>query len=354
MSADRSSDSGADIDMPARARAAHEREVQRGRAALADFRIDDADRLTDRTRATLSLTLQALAAGLAADLWQRARSRLGSGTTAPGRIATNAVYRRLVTSGVLTDDGLVSELLGRIRQAEIADALSPIASDPARPSLLVRLVDAPDATVADLARGLLSAEAYRRDDAAGPGLGLPDGIYRRVVWWVAAAVRAEVEATPAIDRAIGEAAAHIIGLHDDADTVEAAAARLAAAIDARPGELEPLLIESLADRQLALFIAVVARAGGLDYSAAREVILEPPTDRSLLLFLSLGLNRRALAQIALAITDADPRRDADTLPDQVDEAMSVPLAVIDTILSPLRLHPDFRDAIDDLAIGMVR
>ena len=355
MTAGHSFDDDPNPMMVERASKAHLRETQRRRVAIADFRLRDTDRLTDRTRATLSVILRSLVTELASNLWQRVRCQLEETGASFETISTDAIHRCLIESGMLADSALLRELIGRSREAELADALSPMASDLVRPSLLVRLVESPDPTIADLARRLLAAEAHRRDDAAGPGRELPSDIQQRLVWMIAAAVRAQLHADaprkPELDHAIGEASTHIIDLHDESQSIEAAATRLAAAIDARPAELAPLLIESLADQRLPLFIAVVAEAASLDYAAVREVVLEPDGDRFLLLLFSLGLDRRAIAQIALAITDADPRRDADRLPDQIDEAMAVPLTVITTILSPLRLHAGLRQAIDQLALG---
>ncbi len=63
------------------------------------------------------------------------------------------------------------------------------------------------------------------------------------------------------------------------DRPEAVAMRLAAALDARADELAPLLVETLADRRLSLFVALIGHALGLDYADAREIVLDPSADR---------------------------------------------------------------------------
>ncbi|PMZ61591.1 hypothetical protein C1X97_30525, partial [Pseudomonas sp. FW306-2-11AA] len=121
---------------------------------------------------------------------------------------------------------------------------------------------------------VLAAESRRRLPAS---LGqfrstdLPAELHHRLVWWVAAALRDQFTdragaALPTLDRALVDAASRNIALHDEGERLEAAALRLACALDPRGHELSTLLADSLADRRVSLFIALLGRALALDYA----------------------------------------------------------------------------------------
>jgi hypothetical protein len=88
-----------------------------------------------------------------------------------------------------------------------------------------------------------------------------------------------------------------------------AARRLAAAIDARAGELPDLLVESPSDRQLGLFIAFLARGTGIDDADMRDIVPEPRGSPRLVL--RARTNRATLGRIGLALSEADGARDIE-------------------------------------------
>jgi hypothetical protein len=121
--------------------------------------------------------------------------------------------------------------------------------------------------------------------------------------------------------------------------------RLAAAIDARPDELAPLLLEALGDRRLSLFVAVLAQAIGLEFEQAQALVLEPEGERLWLALRAAQLDRPTIARIALALSDADPRRDIEAFADDLDRIAAIPPAEARLALAPETLAPDFRAAI---------
>ncbi len=80
---------------------------------------------------------------------------------------------------------------------------------------------------------------------------------------------------PAWDRALAQAVERVLAARDDGERPGLPAMRLAAAIDARSGELPDLLLESLSDRQLGLFVALLTHALGIEHDMVREIVLEP-------------------------------------------------------------------------------
>ena len=153
----------------------------------------------------------------------------------------------------------------------------------------------------------------------------------------------------ASDQAITDAALRSLSAHDEGDRPEAVATRLAAAIDARPEELASLLVESLGDRRLSLFVAVLALAIGVDFDQARAITLEPEGDRLWLALRAANLDRPTIARIGLALSDADPRRDIEDFADALDAIAAVPVAEARAALASLALHRDFRAAMRALA-----
>ena len=120
--------------------------------------------------------------------------------------------------------------------------------------------------------------------------------------------------------------------------------RLAAAIDAHAGELPALIVHSLGDRRVALFIALLAHALGVDFAAMREVVIEGD-DRLWVGLRAAGLDRSVVARVGLSLYEADPRRDVETFAGQLDAIVAITPDEARDALAPLRLHPDFRAAI---------
>lgn len=339
----------------ARAASADGRDRTRLRHAIDDLFLPDDARLDDRTRAGLTALMRSLIATVEGEVGAHAARLLKarSETALADRLTSpdTDIADRLIASGLLRDAELVGELLDRVLETRIGEAL-PITAPkhPDRPSLAARLSRSSDRVVASGALALIIAAGARRGHDAGPSTrtDLPAELHHRLVWWVAAALRGrlgEGDVAEPLDRALAEAAQRSLSAHDEGERLEAVAIRLATAIDARPDEIGALLQESLSDRNLPLFTALFARALGLDYAAARKVVLDPEGERLVLGLRAIGVERPTLAQIALLLTEADPRRSEETLPDTVDAASALEPIQAQARLAPLRLHPHYRAAL---------
>jgi hypothetical protein len=263
-------------------------------------------------------------------------------------------------SGLLRDPELMAELLARVRQEALGAALPMHApDDPERPSLINRFVQHPDRVLASGAMAVLIAESRRR---GGPDVGqvnqadLPAELHHRLVWWVAAALRAGAaeaadDRLAALDAALCDAGQRSLSAYDEGDRLEAAAMRFAAAVDAQPGELPGLLVESLGDRRIVLFTALLAHALGAHYGQARDLVLDAGAERLWLALRALELQRGAIAQIGYALCEADPRRDLERFADALDGIVAIPPHVARGGLAGLRLDADYRAAVAALARG---
>jgi hypothetical protein len=204
---------------------------------------------------------------------------------------------------------------------------------------------------------VLIAESRRRGSPESGQLAqteLPAELHHRLVWWVAAALRERAAQdaegnVDALDRALSDAAQRSLAAYDEGDRLEAAAMRFAAAIDAQPGELPELLVESLGDRRIVLFTALLAHAMGVGYPLARDIVLDTDADRLWLAFRALDLTRDTIAKVGYALCEADPRRDLEAFADTLDAIAAIGAIEARNALAPMKLHPDYRAAV--LSLG---
>ena len=324
--------------------------------AIDDFFLPEEARLDERCRSALALLMRGLVDTVEAEIREHGARLLGArgeGDLAAALTEAAPVLPRLAQSGLLRDPELMAELMARVRQELIGGALPMNAPD--RPSLINRFVQHPDRVVTAGAMAVLIAESRRR---ASPETGqfhqteLPAELHHRLVWWVAAALRecvagSDVE-TDALDRALSEAAQRSLTAYDEGERLEAAAMRFAGAIDAQAAELPQLLVESLGDRRIVLFIALLAHATRVGFSLARDIVVDPAGDRLWLALRALELSRDAIAKIGYALCEADPRRDLESFADLLDAIAAIDGADARKALAPMRLDPDYRAAIEAL------
>jgi hypothetical protein len=337
--------------------AAADHEAHRGLAAsIDDFFLPDAGRLDERTRLAVARLLRALVETVAGEVRGHAARLLRAqrqGAQADALEAARDLLTPLSEAGLLRDEELMAELLGRVRQELLAGAMPAQAPDePDRPSLINRLAQHPDRVLAQGAMAVLIAESRRRgvpDIGPLPQTDLPAELHHRLVWWIAAALReagvAAGGSAVALDRALAEAAQRSLAAHDEGDRLEAAAMRLAAAIDADAPELAELMTEALGDRRVALFAALLAHALGVAYPVARDVTLDAGSERLWVALRALEFERAAIARIGVALSEADPRRDLEAFADLLDPIMAIDGAQAREAITRLRLPAEFRTAI---------
>jgi hypothetical protein len=321
--------------------------------AIVDLFLPDTSRLDDRVRSMVTTTLAALVAQIETDLRRHAARVLvgrGDPARAEAMLGRGDVFARLARAGLLRDVDLIDELLARVRTDLMADALPGTAAASDVPGLLVRLTVVPDTVVAKSASALLGAQNRRRsatDTDTIESAALPAEIQHRLVWRIAAALRDADD--PHTDQAIAQAALRSLAAYDEGDRPESVAMRLAIAIDARPAERAPLLLETLGDRNLTLFAAVLAHALAMDHDQLRAMIVDPEGERLWLALRALALDRATIAEIALALSEADPRRDIEAFADRLDAVADVPPDEAAAALAPFALDRDFRAAMTALA-----
>ncbi|SEN21236.1 hypothetical protein SAMN05192583_2251 [Sphingomonas gellani] len=343
-----------------RAAGARQRAADRMRLHLADLGQDESARLDDQLRALCEHHLRALVAVVDAQLREgAARLLVARGDAAHAvrlrdgaQAGSDTTAAHGVSARSVADAPIAAELIARLRHDLIASRLPDKAAAEDEPSLLVRLADVAQPTVGAAARALLAAESRRREALAfhGPtATELPAELHHRLVWRVAASLRGD--GSPALDRALADAALQALASYDEGERAEAVAMRLALAIDARPHELAPLIEEALNDRRLSLIVAVLAQAARLSFEQVRGLLVEADDERWWLLLRSVALDPLLIARIGLALAQADPRRHAGDLPDLLDALHLIDVEDARAALAPMRLPEDFRIAVEAMERG---
>lgn len=272
-------------------------------AAAADLALPQGFRLSDRQRSTM----QALLAHLVRSVEEALRAELAQ--TALGDAVQAALSSAHVEIAVpvlggtvsLAEPGLVDLLLRRTEEHRLHRASA------SENALLVDLAGDGDETLAQAAMALLIAQNGRLDGFGEPVLprsDLPAEVEHHLVWTVAAALRRYVISRhgtdpAASDAAISEAASHVLAAHDEGETAEARAMRLALALRAADRLGEPgILARALTEGGLLLFLALLGLRTGLGVSAVWELLCADSGPS--LLLRAAGTDRDEAATILLA------------------------------------------------------
>jgi hypothetical protein len=198
---------------------------------------------------------------------------------------------------------------------------------------------------------LLILQASRLDAFQEPLLGRSDlsaEILHALAWTVAAALRSYVVerhgADPAAaDGALTDAVALVLAGHDEGAGAAACARRLVSRLAAAGRLDDRMIVRTLTEGSLPLFLAGAAARAGLDRAAAWEMLDEPSGRGAALLLGAAGLSRDAAAALLLRLAPNETR-------------VAPQLDLFDTLgpeesrrrLTPWRADPAYRAAIAEL------
>ncbi|MEH3047734.1 DUF2336 domain-containing protein [Sphingomonas adhaesiva] len=348
-------DEPATSDVLARAAAADVRVDARLATAIADIFLPERDRLDERTRAAVARLVEATVAAAERDIAGHAARVLatrGHGVTAQ-RLSANhpLTLPRLATAGLLRDADIMAEMIAQARIDLIDEALVTNRAPGTRATLLARLTESRDGVIRSRAVTYLVADSRRRGPAAARRAELPAALHQRLAWWIAAALREHLAAAAdgAVDRALVEATQRSLDAQVDCDRVAMLAVNLAAAIAPDAGDLPRLLLDTLVEGRLALFVAVLAQAVGIDPVEARGLVLDTDSERLWLALRGVGLSREEIAQLGWLLSEADGWRDAEALADVLGPIAALAPDMAAQVVAPLTLDRDYRAAIRALA-----
>jgi uncharacterized protein (DUF2336 family) len=319
-------------------------------AARADLALPDSLRLSEWQRTTLLALLARLVRGIEDDL----RSALSRRFAAEGQEALGAALSSaqlaialpiLEEAGALGEPALIAVLLRRAEEHRLSRASGETA-------LLVELAGDADEAIAAEAMSLLTAHSGRFDAFQEPLMGrieLPAELEHDLVWSIAAALRRYLVArhqvsAPAADEAIAAAAGEWLSGYDEGATVEALSLRLARRLHGAGRLDDGLVVRTLEDAGLPLFLAALAVRTGLDPASAWEILADAAGRGPALLLRAAGLERRHAAVILLRLLD----REEAVIP-QLDLFDTTPDGEATRLLGLWRLDPGYRAAVARLA-----
>lgn len=317
-----------------------------GIAAARDFLAPESARLDDRTRIALATLLRTMIGTIGGDLHGHAIRLLTDRgeTEAAEAIADIAVEGLLarVQSHLLAQADVARELLDRVAMDLLAERLAD--GESGEP---VRHIDQADRVVAQRAAALLAAESRRRTPVDQPpyATDLSAELHVRTVWATSAAIAATGKGDAATHRALADAGLRSLAAHDEGIRLEAAAIRLANAIDAPEPDLPILLEQALGKRRVALFVALIANGLRIAFEDVRTIVVQPGDVRLWLVLRALALPRPAIARIGYMLSEADPRRDIEAFADLLDPLAALAPQDALAALAPLKLPRDYRDAL---------
>ncbi|HEX8622900.1 MAG TPA: DUF2336 domain-containing protein [Allosphingosinicella sp.] len=318
-------------------------------AAMADLALPETLRLSDRQRLTVLHLLRrlvgdvedelrsALAAQFSADEDEALRAALSS--------ASLAIAMPVLEGGALADPGLYALLLRRAEEHRLARAA-------AERRLLTDLAGDSDEEVAAAAVSLLIADSRRLDAFQEPLLAngdLPAEIAHGLAWAVAAALRTYLiarhgVAPAAADQAVTAAASAWLRRYDEGAGADALARRLALRLDERGRLDDSLLVRSVADGALPLFLAGLSIRTGLDLQALWELLPDSAGRGAAIVLRAAQVGREAAASILLGLAGRE-----EAVAAQLDLYDSLDPAEAHGRVLLWRLDPAYRGAVARLA-----
>jgi hypothetical protein len=318
-------------------------------AAMADLALPEALRLTDRQRITVSHLLRRLVGDVEDELRSALSAHFSADEEAPLRAAlssaTVAIAVPLLEGGALADPGLFALLLRRAEEHRLAR------SAPER-GLLVDLAGDSDEAVAGAAVSLLIADSRRLDAFQEPLVAegdLPAEVAHGLAWTVAAALRTYLIARQGIapaaaDFAVTAAASAWLARYDEGSGADSVARRLALRLDERGRLDDALLVRSVAEGALPLFLAGLSIRTGLDLPALWELLPDSAASGAAQVLRAAGVGRDAAASILLALAGREESAAA-----QLDLYDSLDPAEAHRRILLWRLDPAYRGAVARLA-----
>jgi hypothetical protein len=337
---------GASRLLAAAAYAAREADA-RVSAALNDLFVPERHRPNDRQRSAISVMIEALVEDLESDLRLGLIERLGDAAPPAIGVARIAIARPIFDrAGVLRERDLVALLLARAEEHRIAEGIRRIAAADPEPASTVPLNIAPE-----LEMPYLIAESRRSDGAGEPTLSardLPADLLVRLAWWTAAALRDYLDrASPldpaARDESLQGAVFERLAAHDESQTLEGAAMRVALA---GPAD-DDALFEAFRRGYFSLFVANLAVRARIDYMSAFVIATDPGIGALAVALRAIEARTEVAASILLQMAAINGLSEAK-LEERINDYLDLDLIEAREAIRPWRLDRAFRAAIADI------
>jgi len=330
-------------------------------AAALDLFLPAEHRLTDQQRAIMRDVLTKLVASVELEVRQNLSEELlrfaPDASTEVGGDAAATAYDALLDGQRLQNPGLLRAVVQRAEEHRLMLAAQGGVDAATGSSLLEALAHSPDPELARRAVAYVVAEAKRRDRFREPLLlcdDLPADVVLRLYWDVAAALRrhllGRIVIEPSVlDRAMEMAVRRAVAEHAEGQGGHARAQRLATRLN-ELGELsDELLVRSLAQGQLVLFVGGLAVRGAVGVGAVWRAVTDRGRHSLLVLLRAIEMS----ASAAAAVLDTLEVGEALLRPPAARRALlaaydALELADAQRLLRGWQLDPGYRQAIDNL------
>lgn len=339
--------------------------------AIVDLFLPAEDRLTDQQRALITDVLGKLVSGIEIEMRQhlvealmRSRIELPQLEAMLANDAIEVARPILERSRVIRDADLIAVVMQRAEEhrmavavrrnlsTDVADALV----DNAEPDVVEALIRNTDAAISRRAMEYLVSESKRYDRFQEPLLtrnDLPSELAWRMYWWVSAALRTHILrafdiSAANLDGLIEGAARRTAADHEDGQTAQARAMRLAKRLQ-ELGELsDHFLLQALRQGRISLFVAGLAARAGVDFTTAWRIVTDRGCESLLVLARAIGLPREITTSMVL-ILDNLQSSGAPRAPAVVSEILQlydeIPAERAAKVLAFWQLDRGFQDAI---------
>lgn len=316
-------------------------------AAINDLFLPDFVRPTDSQRAAMASMLDRLITEMDHELRAALIARLTEAAPPVLGVARIPIVRPIFDrAGVLRDRELVALLLTRVEEHRICQAIRRVADIDPGPAPTVELKVAPEI------EALLQVAENRRTGSHGEAnltiRDLPSELLHKLLWWSAAALRDYLERStnlsPAVrDEALSAIVARRLATHDEGQTLEAAAMRVAIASRSD----DALLFELFRAGRFSLFVAMLAVRARIDFAPTFMMAADPGIGALAVLLRAVGVQTQVSAPILLQMAAINRLSEAK-LEERVTDFLDLTTASAQEAVRGWRLDGAFRHAIADI------
>jgi uncharacterized protein (DUF2336 family) len=308
--------------------------------SVSDLFFDDKRALTDRERSLMAEILRQLIHDVEIEIRQALAHRLARERTAPPELIVALANDRievahpiLLHSDVLEDAELIEVIhhrtlehqLAIAMRREVSEAVSEALVEQGDPGVIRALLENPQAHISQATIEYLVEQSRRVDTYQNPLLRRPEltqNLARRMYDWVSAALRQYIVENFRIDRATLDS--HLVAttasLAERSGGRPSAADSLAERLADQRAITPQLLVETLRQGEISLFVSMFARLTGLDPVLARRLVYDSSAEGLAIACRAVGVDSAGFTSIFVLSRKA--RHDSALAPGEVTRLLA--------------------------------
>ncbi|MGE0748479.1 MAG: DUF2336 domain-containing protein [Rhodospirillales bacterium] len=296
---------------------------------VGDLFFDESTRVSDRERSLMVDILRKLIRDVEVQVRHALAERLAAAPEAPPALIRDlandqieVAYPILVNSGVLQDEDLIEVVRHRSLEHQLAVSMRSSLSESVADALvetgetdvIKTLLENQGARISERTMAYLVEESKRIDVYQAPLLRRDDlsaALARRMYWWVSAALRQHIvkryKLDPTeLDEHVQETIQTILGDNDLQDAPTRRSTELARRLKETRSITPQLLVQTLRQGEIALFIDLFAALTELGGKLVRRLIFEPGGEGLAIACKGVGIDKAEFASLFLLSRKARP------------------------------------------------